>query len=192
MIVTDSVAVTCRNGNLFTAALFSPAVRGQMGCVYPSVFTHPQQHTLHHCLCSTFIHLVAVHSFHTSPSAFLFIMLGTLQITKEQITIVCGHQSSIHFVSRKSGTMKGLWRSRYYYYKDKDQVYAIAAQWSWSTRALGSSLAEVNDGGWVGGEGGLPVMAPLFEALGPAYLWAPPENCFLIKIVLSRRPGPLY
>lgn len=28
--------------------------------------------------------------------------------------------------------------------------------------------------------------------LGPSYLWAPPENCFLIKIVHSRGPGPLY
>ncbi|CAB1434117.1 unnamed protein product [Pleuronectes platessa] len=29
-------------------------------------------------------------------------------------------------------------------------------------------------------------MAPLSGALGPAYLWAPPENCFLIKIELRR------
>lgn len=40
--------------------------------------------------------------------------------------------------------------------------------------------------------GKLLVRAPLCGAQGPAYLWAPPENCFLIKIVLSPGPGPLY
>lgn len=66
------------------------------------------------------------------------------------------------------------------------QASVVAVQWSWSTRAFTSSSAEVN------GRGKLLVMAPLSEALGPAYLWAPPENCFLIKIVLCRGPGPLY
>lgn len=36
------------------------------------------------------------------------------------------------------------------------------------------------------------VMAPSSGTLGPTYLWAPPENCFLIKIVFSCGPGPLY
>lgn len=66
------------------------------------------------------------------------------------------------------------------------QVCAVAVQCSCSTGAFGSSSAEVNGGGK------LLVMAPLSEALGHTYLWAPPVNCFLIKIGLSRVPGPLY
>ena len=66
------------------------------------------------------------------------------------------------------------------------QATVVAVQCFWSTGAFTSSSAEVNGGGK------LLVMASLSEALGPAYLWAPPENCFLIKIVLSCRPGPLY
>lgn len=57
------------------------------------------------------------------------------------------------------------------------------------TRAFWSHSGEVNG---VGGGGVLLTMAPLSESLGRAYLWAPPENCFPIKIAFSRGPGPLY
>lgn len=50
----------------------------------------------------------------------------------------------------------------------------------------GSSSAVVNV------EGKLLVKAPLSVVLGHTYLWVPPVNCFLIKIVLSRVPGPVY
>lgn len=56
------------------------------------------------------------------------------------------------------------------------------------TRASSSHSGEVHGGG----DGVLLTMAPLSESLGRAYLWAPPENCFPIKIAFSRRPGPLY
>lgn len=172
-----------------------------MGSVYPSVSTNPKQYTppLHQSVACTsavplFIWSPYI-SFHSPPTAAP--ALASVASTNLRSCIQRMHlkrkKQSFGVTSREVRSLQGFRRNeRSLGSLDINTGTRTGSMWlavrcSWSSGAFAGVAQQRLMAG-----GKLLVMAPLSEALGPAYLWAPPENCFLIKIALSRGPGPLY
>ena len=172
-----------------------------MGSVYPSVSSNPQQYTPppHQSVACTsavplFIWSPDI-SFHSPPTAAP--ALASIAFTNLWSHIPrmhqCGKKQSFGVTRREVFSLQGFRRNEGSPGSLDINTGTRTGSMRWlcgAPGAAGHSQGVARQRLMAGGK--LLVMAPLSEALGPAYLWAPPENCFLIKIALSRGPGPLY